>query len=224
MFSGGTGLTKHRRMKRQGNLSCCLVHTLKQQSEPSLLQRQCFRLMSISTPARYLYPWTTLEYKRVQPSSRSLVPEPMLHLCSNPHLWSQIWVLTQRMRSWTQAAEMSLLQRGAGLSLRDRGRSSTMRGEELHHPDGAGNKAAAPPHRKDSAKVVHLVRMPPGRRPRVRTRTRWRDYISHLVWEHLGIPQEELESVAGLMSGFPSWTCWLCNLDGCQGLWSRYVM
>jgi len=36
----------------------------------------------------------------------------LLHLCSNPHLWSQIWVLTQRMRSWIQAAEISSLQRG----------------------------------------------------------------------------------------------------------------
>jgi len=33
------------------------------------------------------------------------------------------------MRSWIQAAETSFLQRGAGLSLRDRGRSSTIRGE-----------------------------------------------------------------------------------------------
>ena len=50
----------------------------------------------------------------------------LLHLCSNPHLCSQIWVLTQRMRLWIQAAEMSFLQRGTGLSLRDRGRSSTI--------------------------------------------------------------------------------------------------
>jgi len=35
--------------------------------------------------------------------------------------------------------------------------------------------------------------MPPGRRPRVRTRTFWRDYISHHAWERLGILQEELE-------------------------------
>jgi len=60
----------------------------------------------------------------------------------------------------------------------------------------------APPHRKESAEVVHLVRMPPGRRPRVRTRTKWRDYISHLGWERLGIPQEELESVAGERGGW----------------------
>jgi len=44
--------------------------------------------------------------------------------------------------------------------------------------------------------VVHLVRMPTEKRSWVRTRTLWRDYISHLAWECLRIPQEELESVA----------------------------
>ena len=56
----------------------------------------------------------------------------------------------------------------------------------------------------------HQIRMPPGRLPlevfqarptgkrhRGRPRTRWRDYISRLAWEHLGVPQEELENVAG---------------------------
>jgi len=38
---------------------------------------------------------------------------------------------------------------------------------------------------------------PTGRRPRGRPRTRWRDYVSRLAWERLGIPQEEVESVAG---------------------------
>jgi len=35
------------------------------------------------------------------------------------------------------------------------------------------------------------------KRPRRRTRTRWRDYVSHLAWERLWVPQEELERVAG---------------------------
>ncbi|KAK0132083.1 hypothetical protein N1851_024332 [Merluccius polli] len=56
----------------------------------------------------------------------------------------------------------------------------------------------------------HLVRMPPGRlpgevfrarptgrRPRGRPRTRWRDYVSRLARKRLGIPQEELDEVAG---------------------------
>ena len=46
---------------------------------------------------------------------------------------------------------------------------------------------------------------PPGRLPlevsweetRGRPRTGWRDYLSHLFWERLGILQQELESVAG---------------------------
>lgn len=36
-----------------------------------------------------------------------------------------------------------------------------------------------------------------GRRPRGRLRTRWRDYISRLAWECLGISPEELEEVSG---------------------------
>ena len=56
----------------------------------------------------------------------------------------------------------------------------------------------------------HLVRMPPGslpgevfrscptgRRPLGRPRTRWRDYVSLLAWEGLGIPPEELDKVTG---------------------------
>jgi len=55
----------------------------------------------------------------------------------------------------------------------------------------------------------HLIKMPPERRPlevfrahptwrrpRGRPRTHWRDYISRLAWERLGISQEEVESVA----------------------------
>ncbi|GAA6065116.1 uncharacterized protein LOC111191400, partial [Tachysurus ichikawai] len=38
---------------------------------------------------------------------------------------------------------------------------------------------------------------PTGRRPRGRPRTRWRDYVSRLAWERLGIPPEELEEVSG---------------------------
>ncbi|KAK7891273.1 hypothetical protein WMY93_023236 [Mugilogobius chulae] len=34
---------------------------------------------------------------------------------------------------------------------------------------------------------------PTGRRPRGRPRTRWRDYVSRLSWEHLEILPEELE-------------------------------
>jgi len=55
--------------------------------------------------------------------------DSLVRLRSNPRLWSQIWVVTKRMRLWIQAAEMDFLQRVAGLSLRDKGRSSTIRRE-----------------------------------------------------------------------------------------------
>ncbi|TWW74451.1 hypothetical protein D4764_14G0004540 [Takifugu flavidus] len=37
---------------------------------------------------------------------------------------------------------------------------------------------------------------PSGRRPPGRPRTRWRDYVSRLAWERLGIPPDELEEAA----------------------------
>ena len=37
---------------------------------------------------------------------------------------------------------------------------------------------------------------PTGKRPRGRPRTHWRDYVSRLAWERLGVPQEELVEVA----------------------------
>ncbi len=55
----------------------------------------------------------------------------------------------------------------------------------------------------------HLVRMPPGRlpgealqarpagrRPQSRTRSKSRDSISTVAWEHLGIPQSEVVDAA----------------------------
>ncbi|KAI3373216.1 hypothetical protein L3Q82_006378 [Scortum barcoo] len=41
---------------------------------------------------------------------------------------------------------------------------------------------------------------PTGRRPWGRPRTHcWRDYVSRLAWERLGVPLEELEEVSGLI-------------------------
>ncbi|TWW61130.1 hypothetical protein D4764_05G0012200 [Takifugu flavidus] len=116
----------------------------------------------------------------------------------------ELWVMTERTRSRVQAAEMSFLRRVVGLSLRDRVRSSAIR-EEL------GVKSLLlRVERSQMRWLGHLVRMPPGRlpgevfracpsgrRPPGRPRTRWRDYVSRLVWERLGIPPDELEEVAG---------------------------
>jgi len=115
-----------------------------------------------------------------------------------------LWVVTKRTRSQIQVAEMSFLRRVAGLSLRDRVRSSDIMRELGVEP------LLLRIERSQLRWFGHLIRMPPGRlplevfqarptgrRPRGRPRTRWRDYISWLACERLGIPQNELGNVAG---------------------------
>ena len=116
----------------------------------------------------------------------------------------ELWVVTERTRSRIQVAEMGFLRRVSGLSLRDRVRSSVIR-------EGLGVEPLLLLIEKSQMRWLgHLVRMPPGRlpgevfrarptgrRPRGRPRTRWRDYVSRLAWERLGVPPEELEEVAG---------------------------
>ncbi|KAK3522957.1 hypothetical protein QTP86_010312 [Hemibagrus guttatus] len=115
----------------------------------------------------------------------------------------ELWVMTERVRSRIQAAEMSFLRRVAGRSLRDRVRSSVTR-EEL------GVEPLLLRIERGQLRLLgHLFRMPPGRlpgevfracptgkRPRGRPRTRRRDYVFRLAWERLGVPPEELEEVA----------------------------
>ena len=116
----------------------------------------------------------------------------------------ELWVGTERTRSRIQAAKMGFLCRVSGLSLRDRVRSSIIW-------EGLGvEPLLLRIERSQMRWLGHLVRMPPGRlpgevfrarptgrRPRGRPRTRWRDYVSRLAWERLGVPPEELEKVAG---------------------------
>ncbi|KAK3556679.1 hypothetical protein QTP70_013061 [Hemibagrus guttatus] len=116
----------------------------------------------------------------------------------------ELWVMTERVRSRIQAAEMSLLRSVAGRSLRDRVRSSVTREELGVEP------LLLHIERGQLRWLGHLFRMPPGRlpgevfracptgkRPRGRPRTCWRDYVSRLAWECLGVPPEELEDVSG---------------------------
>ena len=107
----------------------------------------------------------------------------------------ELWVVTERTRTRIQAAKMSFLRRVAGLSLRDKMRSSDIRRE-------LGVEPLLLRVERSQLRWFTLTRMPPGRlplevfrarptgrRPRGRPRTRWRDYISLLAWERLGIPQ-----------------------------------
>ncbi|KAK3507223.1 hypothetical protein QTP70_011005 [Hemibagrus guttatus] len=116
----------------------------------------------------------------------------------------ELWVTTERVRSWIQEAEMIFLRRVAGRSLRDRVRSSVTREELGVEP------LLLHIERRQLGWLGYLFRMPPGRlpgevfwacptgkRPRGRPRTRWRDYVSRLSWERLGVPLEELEEVSG---------------------------
>ncbi|KAK3552451.1 hypothetical protein QTP86_011720 [Hemibagrus guttatus] len=114
----------------------------------------------------------------------------------------ELWVMTERVRSRIQVAEMSFLRRVAGRSLRDRVRSSVTREELGVEP------LLLHIERGQLRWLGHLFRMPPGclpgevfracptgKRPRGRPRTRWRDYVFRLAWERLGVPPEELEEV-----------------------------
>ncbi|KAL7857954.1 hypothetical protein AOLI_G00180560 [Acnodon oligacanthus] len=116
----------------------------------------------------------------------------------------ELWVMTGRMRSRIQAAEMSFLRRVVGYTLFDRVRSSAIREELRVEP------LSLHVERSQLRWFVHLIQMPPGRhpvgvhearptgtRPRGRPRTHWRDYISKLAWERLGVPGNELEEAAG---------------------------
>ncbi|KAK3531087.1 hypothetical protein QTP70_010370 [Hemibagrus guttatus] len=116
----------------------------------------------------------------------------------------ELWVMTKRVRSQIQAAEMSFRRRVAGQSLRDRVRSSVTREELGVEP------LLLHIERGQLRWLGHLFRMPPGRlpgevfqacptgkRPRGRPRTPWRDHVSRLAWERLEVPLEELEEVSG---------------------------
>ncbi|KAK3508670.1 hypothetical protein QTP70_003319 [Hemibagrus guttatus] len=119
----------------------------------------------------------------------------------------ELWVMTERVRSRIQAgsaSEISFLRRVAGRSLRDRVRSSVTREELGVEP------LLLHIERGQLRWLGHLFRMPPGRLPgevfracptgkrlRGRPRTRWRDYVSRLALERLGVPPEELEEVSG---------------------------
>ena len=111
--------------------------------------------------------------------------------------------MNERTRSRIKAAEMRFLRRVAGVSLRDKVRSSVIR-------EGLGVGPLL--HRIEWSQLRwfrHLSRMPAGcvprevfqacttgRRPRRRPRIRWRKYISDLAKERLGIPEPERANAA----------------------------
>lgn len=110
----------------------------------------------------------------------------------------ELWIMTVRMNSWIQAAEMSFLHKMAGFTLRDRWRSDIQKelGAEPLFLHVERNKLRWFGHLNGWAhgSLLRYWAHPTDRRPR----TRWRDCTSHLTWERrLRISQEELEDVAG---------------------------
>ncbi|KAK3546902.1 hypothetical protein QTP86_003774 [Hemibagrus guttatus] len=139
---------------------------------------------------------------------RSVVVKKELSQKAKLSIYQSIYVptLTYGHELWvmTEAAEMSFLRRLAGRSLRDRVRSFVTQEELRVEP------LLLHIERGQLRWLGHLFRMPLGhlpgevfracptrKRPRGRPRTGWRDYVSRLAWERLGVPPEELEEVSG---------------------------
>ena len=106
----------------------------------------------------------------------------------------ELWVVTERMRSRIQVAKMSFLCRVAGLSLRDRVRSSDI-WERLRV-----ELLLLHIERSQLRWVRHVVKMPPGSMP---------------IWEETpGQPKDTLERLyflawEVLVSPWRSWWKWL---------------
>lgn len=66
----------------------------------------------------------------VSPVKRSESDDLLVDLHPTSNFGLELWVATERMRLWTQVAQMNFLQRLAGLSLRNKVKSSIIK-EEL---------------------------------------------------------------------------------------------
>ena len=113
------------------------------------------------------------------------------------------WVMTERMKSRVQAAEMRFLRRIAGLTLLDRIRSSDIRETLQVSPlllwiERSQLKWLGHVIRMPQERLVKQVyeTCPTGKRPRGRPRRRWKDYIYNIAEEKLGLNKKEIESIA----------------------------
>ncbi|CAF4995061.1 unnamed protein product, partial [Rotaria sp. Silwood1] len=104
------------------------------------------------------------------------------------------WILTEKIRSRIQSAEMKFLRRIAGVTLRDKIRSSIIRESLQIEP------LLRHIERSQLRWLGHILRMPQqglpyqvlqavptGKRPIGRPRTSWRKYIEKLIKERLGL-------------------------------------
>jgi exonuclease III len=115
----------------------------------------------------------------------------------------ELWVMTERIRSRVEAAEMRFLRRAAGLTLWDRVPSSTIRANlhveplllwlERSQLRWLGHVLRQPQERLVQ-RVFHA--QPVGKRPVGRPRMSWRKYIARLCQERLGLPWAEVPPAA----------------------------
>ncbi|KAF7648904.1 hypothetical protein LDENG_00150410, partial [Lucifuga dentata] len=152
------------------------------------------RIGADSEVLRMLYRTIVVKRELSQKARLSIYQSIYIPILTYGH---EFWVVTERIRSRIQAAEMKFLCRVSGFTLRDRVRSS-----DIWERFGVEPLLLCI-ERSQLRWFRHLVRMPSGhlprdvfqacptgKRPQGRSRTRWRDYISRLTWERLSVPQE----------------------------------
>ena len=101
-------------------------------------------------------------------------------------------------------AEMGYLRWVLGVALRDKGHRSEICKASMssHFPEWLDpnyvNSAMRPkcPRKEWRTKSFGLQSIPPGKRPKVCPRARWRDYISDLAWYRLDVEPGELSEIA----------------------------
>ncbi|TWW80182.1 hypothetical protein D4764_10G0012120 [Takifugu flavidus] len=168
-------------------------------SEGRMEQEVDRRIGAASAVMRTLHWSVVMKRKLSQKAKLSIYQSIFVPTLTYGH---ELWVMTKRTRSRVQAVEMSFLRRVAGLSLRDRVRISAIREELGVEPLLLRVK------RNQMRWLGHLVRMLPGRLP-----VRCSGHIPpvggpqedpghagetmSLIWEHQGIPPDDLEEVAG---------------------------
>ncbi|XP_061592834.1 uncharacterized protein LOC133457505 [Cololabis saira] len=93
--------------------------------------------------------------------------------------------------------EMSGVLAGLKVEMRYLQRDNTEQAKKTRELEQQYQAQSAKVNQLESQKT-ELKQQYQGRRPRGRPRTRWRDYVSRLAWERLGLPPEELEEVSGV--------------------------
>ena len=110
----------------------------------------------------------------------------------------ECWIMTERVRSRIQAAEMGFLRRISGFTLLDKVKSTDIREFLDVEPlllrlERSQLRWYGHVSRMTDDRTAHqlLLALPSGRRPRGCPRIRWRNYAEDLAWSRLGIPPTE---------------------------------